>query len=268
MIDPLPGDIHELARWLDNFEAVAQAHRGRFGLDGETLDRLGCARRLLGQRSEDLRQAEDAVAEARGAAERAMAELVEAERGRAEAKRGLLAAEGARDLALAAAARAARPVAELAQRRRRSSASLKAQGEPAQGARESHGSTPAPATPSTPAPATPSSGRISSSSIRLAAPADLQVAARPNRVNHLSWRGTGEPGARYLIEAAVGKLYRGSPLAPDSAAYRLVAVVHDETSYQHAVGQVAPGVHVRYRLRVAREGLVSDHGAEVTVACR
>ncbi|AUX34136.1 uncharacterized protein SOCE836_063040 [Sorangium cellulosum] len=39
-------------------------------------------------------------------------------------------------------------------------------------------------------------------------------------------------------------------------------------SYQHAVGQVAQGVHVRYRLRVARESLVSDHSAEVTVARR
>ncbi|WP_438013787.1 hypothetical protein WMF18_22945 [Sorangium sp. So ce315] len=260
MTDVLPGDIHELARWLDNLESVAQAHRGRFGLDDGTLDRLGRARRLLGQLSEDLRRADGGAAEASGAAERAMAALVEAERGRAEARRELLAAEDERGAALAAAARAARPVAELAQRRRRSSASLKAQGGPAQGARQSHGSIAA--------PATPGSGRISSSSIRLAAPADLQVTAQPSRINHLSWRGTGEPGARYLIEAAVGKLYRGSPLAPESAAYRLIAAVHDETAYQHAVGQVAPGVHVRYRLRVARESLVSDYSAEVTVACR
>ncbi|XXY51190.1 hypothetical protein WME91_08600 [Sorangium sp. So ce269] len=260
MIDALPDDIDDLARWLDSFEAVAQAYGGRFGLDEGAMARLGSARGLLGQLSAQLRQAEGAAAEASRAAERAMAELVDAERSRAEAKRELAAAVDERDLALMAAARAARPACELVERRRHSSASLKAQTGPAQSARQSHGSLPA--------PAPPGSGRISSSSIRLAAPADLRVTAQPNRLNRLSWRGTGEPGARYMIEAAVGKLYRGSPLAPESSAYRLVATVHDETAYQHALGQVAQGVHVRYRLRVARESLVSDYSAEVTVACR
>ncbi|WP_437933573.1 hypothetical protein [Sorangium sp. So ce341] len=262
MTESLPGEVGALAVWLEQLEAAAASPRGRACLDAQAVERLVSARRALDRLSEQLLEADAAAVAASGAAEAAMAELVDAERSRAEARRELAAAVEARNLAELAAARAVRPVVELAQRRRPSSAPLKAHAAAPQDAhaRQSHGG------PS--APAMPSSGRISSSAIRLAAPAELAVTALPSRINQLSWRGAEEPGARYLIEAAVGRLYRGSPLAPESTAYRLIATVHDETTYQHAVGQVAQGVHVRYRLRVARESLVSEYSAEVTVACR
>ncbi|AUX44254.1 uncharacterized protein SOCE26_057180 [Sorangium cellulosum] len=252
MTDWLPRELEELDLWLKNFEAVARSYRGLYGLDDRALGRIAGAREQLGLLSGRLRQSEGAAAEARGAAERAMAELVDAERSRADAGKELAAALDARRAASAEAARAVRPVVDLLQRRRQARAG-------AASSRRASG---------TSSPALSSSGRISSSSIRLAAPAELAATAHPNRVNHLSWRGTGEPGARYLIEASVGKLYRGSPVPPESAGYRLVATVSDETTYQHAVGQAAPGVHVKYRVRVARDSLTSDYSAEVTVACK
>ncbi|WP_437668835.1 hypothetical protein [Sorangium sp. So ce131] len=256
MADWLPRELAELDRWLKDFEAVARSCRGLYGLDDRALGRIAGAREQLGLLSERLRRSEGAAAEARGAAERAMAGLVDAERSRADARKELAAALDARKAASAEAARAVRPVVDLLQRKRQASALARAGA--ASSRRASGASSPAP----------PSSGRISSSSIRLAAPADLAVTAHPNRVNHLRWRGTGEPGARYLVEASVGKLYRGSPVPPESAGYRLVGTVNDETTYQHAVGQAAPGVHVKYRVRVARDSLTSDYSAEVTVACK
>jgi hypothetical protein len=105
-------------------------------------------------------------------------------------------------------------------------------------------------------------------SLQLYAPTNLTVTAQPDRANVLQWSAPGERGTQFAIEAAVGKIYRGSAVLPDAGAYKLVATVTDEHTFRHVVASAPAGVHVKYRLRALRDGRRSPFCAEVTVTCK
>ena len=273
MSDYPPGSVDELVPWLRNFDAITHAHRGRFGLDEGTLSRIRVSLALIEDAEDRLGRAQSDAEEATSTVAQTRLHLEEAERRHAEARRALNEATAAEQQAFSEAVSQLRPIVHRLRDREDSSRSRE---------RLSHRSSPTLLNADVPAPSvsgrpsSPERGQAPSAVPVLSAPGDLVVVAMDGRVNLLTWtppRGEADDasnllGVECLIEASVGKLYRGSPIVPEPGAYRQIAALTGQTSYRHTVERVPAGVQVRYRARARRGDLLSAYGCEVFVTCK
>ncbi|WP_438013786.1 serine/threonine-protein kinase [Sorangium sp. So ce315] len=256
--------------WLQGFDAFARVHGGPLGLDEASLASLSTARAGLERAVRGVDHAAWSVAEAERRVARAEAAVAEAER-RCGASQGALgAAVAARERVVGEVLGAVRPIVEhllehdditggiLRQMGLRPPAPPRRASDPAIAA---SGLAP-------PDPAAPPASPWPSARPAPAPPRRLLVLVQPGRTNVLEWASDGAPGTSYVIEAAVGKLYRGTPVDPESSAYRPIATVVDGTTYRHVVGSVPAGVRVKYRIRAGHGSSMSGYSAEVMVACK
>ncbi|WP_437730015.1 serine/threonine-protein kinase [Sorangium sp. So ce1335] len=255
--------------WLQGFDAFARAHGARLGLDEASLAAVSTARASLERADRGVDDAASSVAEAAQRVARAEAAVAEAER-RCDASQGALGAAvvAARERIVGEVLGALRPIVEdllehdditgaiLRQMGLRPSALPRRASDPAVAA---SGRPPA---SSAPPPASPRSWPA------LEPPRRLLVLVQPGRTNVLEWASGDAPGTSYVIEAAVGQLYRGTPVDPEPSAYRPIATVMDRTTYRHVVGSVPAGVRVKYRVRAGHGSSLSGYSAEVMVACK
>ncbi|WP_437668836.1 serine/threonine protein kinase [Sorangium sp. So ce131] len=263
--------------WLQSFDAFVRGAGAQLGLDEGHVAAVADARAGLESAALRVDDAEALAGEAERTVARVDAEVVEAERRCAGAQAALDAALEARPKVLADVLGVVGPIAEQLRRHDRIPAALLRQMGllPAGAPRSSEpsgaesGRPPARAAPP-PASAGPASSAPASSQAppALEPPRRLFVLVQPNRTNVLEWLSGNEPGTSYVVEAAVGKLYRGAPVDPEPSAYKPIATVTDQTTYRHVVGAVPPGVRVKYRIRAGHGSLLSGYSAEVTVACK
>jgi hypothetical protein len=244
----LSDQVDTFAPWLKNFAVVTAAHRGRFGLDEAALAQIEISLAVVEEVSDRRSAAEIAAKEASSAAARAQRDVAAAEGRHAEAQQALATATTAREQALADAMNRVRPVVDRLQVRDESSRERERQ-------------------------ARASSSTVVSADTVLAsigAPTDLVAVSQKGQVNILQWSiGSSELSSQFLLEASVGKLYRGSPIPPDASGYRHVATVTGPTTtYRHSLERITPGVQVRYRARAKRGELLSAYSNEVVVTCK
>ncbi|WP_437774440.1 serine/threonine-protein kinase [Sorangium sp. So ce1097] len=260
----------EFLPWLQGFDAFARAYGAPLGLDDASLASLSTARAGLERAVRGVDHAASSVAEAERRVARAEAVVAEAER-RCDASQGALGAVvAARERVVAEVLGALRPiVGHLLEHDDITGGILRQMGlrPPAPPRRASDPAVAAiglaPAGSGAP-PASP----WPSARPALAPPRRLLVLVQPGRTNVLEWASDGAPGTSYVIEAAIGKLYRGTPVDPEPSAYRPIATVMDGTTYRHVVGSVPAGVRVKYRIRAGHGSLMSGYSAEVMVACK
>jgi serine/threonine-protein kinase len=252
---PTTRDQREFVPWLRTFDAFVREHRAELEIDDASVSQVVTARSRL----DDAIAQQDQAALAAGAAAEALrlaqAELAAAEQRRAAASAAAAAAVAGEGQALQKARGVVVPIVERllehddmtnAVRRRMGIMASVVPG---------------------PLP-TYMLAEQAATSPSVGAPGNVTVVAHPNRVNVLTWRGDGFPGTNFLVEAAVGAMYRGSAIDPDPTAYKRVATVAGETTFTHAVPKCSVGVRVRYRIRAERHGILSPFSSEVTVACK
>jgi serine/threonine protein kinase len=263
---PTTRDQREFVPWLQAFDAFVREHRAELKMDDASVSLVVTARSRLDDAIAEQDQAALAAGEAEEALRAAQAELAAAEERRGAASTAAAAAVKWEGQALHKARGLVLPIVERllehddltnAVRRRMGLMAAVPAGQPG-GHPQTAG----------PLPTYMLAEQAAASPSPIGAPANVVVVAHPNRVNVLSWLGDGIPGTTFLVEAAVGTVYRGSAIDPDPHAYRRVATVAGETTYTHAVPKCSVGVRVRYRIRAERNGVSSAFSGEVTVACK
>ncbi len=265
MGDLVPADAGDLARWMDKFALVASSFKGRFGLDNATLEHIASTRATLDHAFEQLNTAESWLQTAMDSV--AAAELAVAAAGvpHAAAQEAYRAALADRDRVSFEVTEQLRPLVERLQNTSKPSPS--SSGTVSLGSAGGRVATSLVASsvrtlasPTALVPARPPA---------LPAPVDLMATVQAGRLVVLTWNGGGNaPGTSYVIEAAIGTLYRGSPNQPEPSAYQIVATVKDEAAFAHALGRVPAGSKVMYRVRAKRDGAPSPYSTEVIVTCK
>jgi serine/threonine protein kinase len=254
----------EFLSWLQSFDNFVRTYKERLGLDEQSIAQVSGMRANVDDVMARVEQAKWVVAEMAKVSSRAERDLVEAEQRHVLARQALNSAHSDSQEVLHEVAAKVRQIAErLNEHYDISNAVRRQMGILAPGARSSN-TTPLPFT----APPPPGFPGGASSRIPPPAPANLLVTPGPNRTNVLQWQGSSEPGTSYVIEAAVGKLYRGSPIDPETSAYKPIATVSAETTYRHTVASVPSGAKVKYRIRAGRGDLLGPYSAEVLVSCK
>ena len=265
MGDPVPADAGDLVRWMDNFALVAASFKGHFGLDEATLQHIASTRARLGAAFQQLQTAESWLQMATDSVAAAELEVASAGVPHAAAQDAHRAALATRDRVSLEVTEHLRPLVERLQSASRpppsSSGRLSLDSASGRGASAlMTSSVRALAPPTAIMPARPPT---------LPAPVDLIATAQTGRIVVLTWNGGGNaPGTSYLIEAAIGTLYRGSPNQPEPSAYQVIATVRDEAAFAHALARVPAGSKVMYRVRAKRDGEPSPYSTEVVVTCK
>jgi hypothetical protein len=236
-------DSGEVLTWIHKFDDYVVARHAQLGLTDATVAALHHARVRVDAAVARAQQAEEAVRQSRDSAATAEASMSEAERRQAWAVEAAMATLTRKQAAFEEGVRKmGRIVAALAQHDDMTNAAKRQLG----------------IATAAPAAAT------------LNAPAGLAVTAQPGRINALRWSAEGNgAGTHYLIEAAVGTIYRGQASEPDPNGYKLIATVADAATFTHELGTRVPaGVRVKYRVRARREQSVTGPSNEVMVACK
>ncbi|WP_437877173.1 protein kinase domain-containing protein [Sorangium sp. So ce513] len=245
---PAAGDGTVFLPWLRSFEAFVRAHHVELNLDDSSLRAVGGTLARAEEAAARVAQAASAASQAEAALAQARARAEEAQRAQARLEDAAGAAAAEKERALRDAAGALQPVVERLYRHDDMTNAVKRE----MGLTASSVHPPAPS----PAEGAP------------AAPASLTAVAHDSRAIVVRWEARNPPGTQYLVEAAIGTIYRGFAVEPEASAYRHVGTVTDGASCVHRPGRVPAGTLVKYRVRAARAQLFSAYSDEVVVACR
>jgi hypothetical protein len=253
MDEQLSEEISQFLPWIDSFHRALCSYRSQFGISEAMIAQVASIKASMEGAVQAVSLAEANTWEAGRAVSVAEAALNDAERRHAEALDALRLAVNEKGQAIHDAALHLRPLAVKLQRVENTPISI-------QEYQSDSGPSPMLVTRQ------PGSG---GSQVRLIPPSNLVAHAQSNRVTVLRWDSSGtDPNVQYLIEAAVGTIYRGVASEPESSSYKPVSTVLNSTMYSHQVERVPPGVRVKYRVRARQDALVSGYSNEVIVTCK
>jgi serine/threonine-protein kinase len=237
-------DNPEFLPWLKSFESFIRVQYTRFGIDEHTVAHVAAARSRVDDAISRVNQVERVVYEAAEAVNRARFELSETQKYHTMTKEALIAAMAARRTIFQDTVTKLRPITDRLANQDDINTTIKR-----------------------------NLALLKKPSLRdpidaLATPSNLVVSAQPNQLHLLQWSTEGsEPGTQYLIEVAVGSIYRGVMTEPDLAHGALVATTQ-KPAYRYSVARVQSGVKVKYRVRAKVGDLLSGYSNEVTIICR
>jgi len=250
MSELLPADPEQFAQWMKNFAATVPSFMGRFGLDPFKRQQIASIAASIETARAQVQGAERLVQTASDAVRAAELDFAAAQQQCKDAEQAQDAAIAAQERAFLDVAEQLRPLVERMQSAAKTSISSSKNERPGSGA-------------------TPLQLSGTSHTVGLPAPTELTARSQPGRIVVLTWKNGGHgPGTSYILEAAIGTLYRGSPQPPAANAYQVVATVIDEVAYAHSVGRVPSGVMVKYRLRAKKDAAQSPYSNEVLVTSK
>jgi serine/threonine protein kinase len=230
--------------WLRNLDEYLRTHRARVGVDEKTAAELNIARTRLDETVRKVGEYETLLKDIQHEVDVTQATLLEAERTHNAAKEQLSSALEVKQQTFERVVAMLRPVVSALRSHVGMTKAMRCQ----------LGLESAPVS-------APRAGSI----VR---PSDLAVVPHANNVNLLRWSvKTNERGTQFLIEAAIGTIYRGVAAQPPKGAYKLLASVTDVSSYIHNVGNVPSGVIIKYRVRAMRGSVFSEYSNEASVTC-
>ncbi len=267
---PPPGS--EILPWLRTFDDFVRSHRDELQLSEATWSLVRNSKDRLEEASARLDESAAATRTAEAALARAEAVLGDAHQHRSAVETTLYEARWSHHHAAEKARGYLRPLLErLLEHDDMTNVARRQLGLVATpSADRASGRASAPGIPFTPLAAeVPSAPIARATPPAPVPPATLSVQCGPNRVSVLRWGDGGNgPGTSYLIEAAVGTLYRGSPRIPEASAYQLVATVIDTTVYTHTASAAPVGAWIKYRVRAGHDRALGGLSNEVMVTCK
>jgi len=256
-------DVESFLPWLRNLEAVAYSLRGRYGLDDETLSQITGARAPLESALHELSQAEEEARSANAMLEQARAMFADANRQQQEAQAAISAAAVELDNALKDASDRAFPLVERLKTNRQTPTADYSRSAAAESSVQLSAPRAVGASTSTPAL------RTGTQPSALSSPASLSVTPQPGRAMVLQWDTAGNDlSTGYVVEAAVGAMYRGSATEPDASAYKALAFVATGATFRHDASRIPAGSKVKYRVRAKRGDVVGGYSNEVLIVAK
>ena len=261
----------EILPWLRTFDDFLRSHRDELQLSEATWTSVRDSKARLEEASARLDERAAATRTAEATLKRAEAMLGDAHQQRSAMEATLHEARRSHNQAAEEARGHLRPLLErLLEHDDMTNVARRQLGLVASPSAGTAVSSSAPGIPFTPLAVEVPSAPISRATPPAPAPPEtLAVQCGPNRVSVLQWGDGGNgPGTSYLIEAAVGTLYRGSPRVPEASAYQLVATVTDTTVYTHTASAAPVGAWIKYRVRARHDRALSGLSNEVMVTCK
>jgi serine/threonine protein kinase len=256
-------DNPEFLPWLKEFEAYLRAQPAQLGFGEKTLGDVTRARALVEGAVEKAAAAGEALRQATDAAAAAQQRLSELQKKQDRLQEALATTHEARKITFRDGFAAVQAIGERIRLHDDITNLVKKQLGLSTEEVTSY-PLPVPGPGSGAGPAAPAPGAAVGPA---AAPSNLVAIPQPNRVYLLRWDYDGRaPGAQFVIEVAVGSIYRGVARAPDFGSAKVLAVTAENT-YRHNVGRLQAGVQIAYRVRARQGGVTTGSSNEVTVVC-